>query len=369
MELNIVKEAFDRVTKKQKLSRSKAQEVIDQIDQEIEDVLQKLQSGNELNVLNDLKVKLKDSGLLTQMEATQRELNVALSKYTKLVEKTFNPDIAKAYRNTEFDSHALNQIIADHLYRQGLFGAGDCFAAETRDTKLDCETKPTFEEMYRILEAMKRRDLEPALSWAAENSDELRRNGSDLSLRLHGLQFIEILQSRSKEEALEYARAHLSPFAGDHMSEVQKLVACLIWAGRLDRSPYRSVLSPENWDRVAGEFSRQFCGVSGWAHESPLEVAVAAGAQALPALLKFVAVVAGKRRQREDWEAMKELPVPVEIGREFQFHSVFVCPVSKEQSTEENPAMMMKCGHVISKQSVTKMSKNGTRSSTFFFAF
>jgi hypothetical protein len=58
---------------------------------------------------------------------------------------------------------------------------------------------------------------------------------------------------------------------------------------------------------------------------------------------------------------MKQLPVPVELDREFQFHSIFVCPVLKEQSTDENPPMLMQCGHVLCKQSINKMSKNGSK--------
>ena len=65
MELTAIKDAFDRVTKKQKLSSSKAQEVFDLINKEMKQTLQKLQSSNgcESQVdckssLAELKVKL-----------------------------------------------------------------------------------------------------------------------------------------------------------------------------------------------------------------------------------------------------------------------------------------------------------------------
>ena len=53
--------------------------------------------------------------------------------------------------------------------------------------------------------------------------------------------------------------------------------------------------------------------------------------------------------------AQIEIPLPVEN----RYHSVFACPVSKEQSTEQNPPMMMSCGHVITKDSLQKLSKQG----------
>ena len=58
---------------------------------------------------------------------------------------------------------------------------------------------------------------------------------------------------------------------------------------------------------------------------------------------------------------MKQLPVPVDLGKEFQFHSIFVCPVSRDQASEENPPMLLLCGHVLCKQSISKLSKSSTR--------
>ncbi|KAK9134184.1 hypothetical protein Syun_013514 [Stephania yunnanensis] len=360
MELSTIKDAFDRVTKKQKLSSSKAQEVIDQLRRELEEALEKLQSANsqsavdEKSVLTELHKKLIEMGPLNQLEGSQKELNVGLSKYVKLLEKSFNPEIAKAYRNVEFDLHTVNQIIANHFYRHGLFDLGDCFINEAGVDSL----KTPFMEMYKILEDMRSRNLDSALNWAAAHHDTLLQKGSSLELKLHRLQFVEILQKGNRAEALQYARVHLAPFASVNMVEIQKLMACLLWAGRLDCSPYAEYLSPEHWEKLTEELIQQFCSLFGQSYKSPLGVTVAAGVQALPTLLKLANVMAPKK---QDWQAMKQLPVPVDLGKEFQFHSVFVCPVSRDQGSDENPAMLMPCGHVLCKQSIAKLAKSGTR--------
>lgn len=362
--MELIKDAFERVTKKQKLSCSKNQEVLDLIDQEIKQTLQKIQS-NECasqvdfkSTIAELKNKLKDIAPLSQTESTQKELNLALSKYPKLLEKSFNPDIAKAYRNIEFDAHTVNEIIGSHFYRQGLFELGDCFLSEAGEPESTAAMKSQFQEMFQIVEAMKCQNLEPALKWAIANSDKLKPNGSDLLLQLHSLQFMGILQKGDKYGAIAYAKTCLAPFASDHMAEFQKLMVSILWAGKLDMSPYFHLLSKANWEKVIGELTRQFCNILGQSYESPLSMTIAAGVQGLPPLLKFMNVMVGKKNE---WQTMKQLPVPVELDREFQFHSIFVCPVSKEQATDENPPMLMSCGHVLCKQSITKMSKNGTK--------
>ncbi|KNA09823.1 hypothetical protein SOVF_150030 [Spinacia oleracea] len=364
MELKAVKDAADHVTKKQKLCSSKCQEAIEQIGQEIEQALLKLQSTDASTsypdhkaILADLKTKLKDMANVSQLESSQKELNGPLSKYPKQLEKSFNPDISKAYRNVDFDIHTINEIIASHLYREGLFEVGDCFANEAGEEEATALKSP-FIEMYHIHQAMKSRDLEPALKWASANCEKLKQSGSDLELKLHRLQYVEILQNQGRDDALKYARTFLSPFASSHMAEIQKLMACLLWAGKLDASPYSDLLAPINWEKLGDEFTRQFCNLLGQSFESPLGVSVAAGVEGLPTLLKLMNVMMGKK---QEWQSMKQLPVPIELDKEFQFHTIFVCPVSRDQATEENPPMLMSCGHVLCKQSITKLSKSSTK--------
>lgn len=358
MDLNAIKDAFDRVTKKQKLSSSKSLEVIEQIGQQIELALSRIQSHSDHKVIvTELKTKLKEIAPLTQLEGTHKELNVALSKYPKLLEKSFNPDISRACRNVDFDIHTVNLIIASHFYREGLFDLGDCFVNEAGEPPEVADKKSAFEEMYNILEAMKARDLGPALNWATTNREKLRENGSHVELKLHRLQFMETQQKQGRDEALKYARAYLAPFADTHMAEIQKLMASLLWAGRLESSPYSELLSPAHWDNLGQELAREFCNLLGQSYMSPLGVTIGAGVQGLPTLLKLMNVMTGKK---QEWQNMKQLPVPVDLGGEYQFHSVFVCPVSRDQASEENPPMLMSCGHVLCKQSITKLSKNNS---------
>lgn len=365
MEFKTIKNAFDRVSKKQKLASSKTQEVIEQIHQEIEEALEKLKSADDTasqlspsSILNELDTKFKDIGPLGQLEDAQKELNIALTKYPKLLEKSLIPDISKAYRNVEFDTHTVNHIIASHFYRQGLFDIGDQFITESREPDAG-SMKSSFLEMHQILSAMRNRNLEPALNWANTNRDKLKESGSDLELKLHRLQFVQILQKGTRDEALKYARSFLAPLASNHMAEIQKLMICLLWAGKLDRSPYSESLSASHWDRVAEELTRQFCNLLGQSYKSPLSVTVAAGVQGLPPILKMMnAMMTGKK---QDWQTVKQLPVPLDLDSDFQFHSIFVCPVGKEPATEENPPMLMSCGHVLCRQSIMKMSKNSSK--------
>ncbi|KAG2704877.1 hypothetical protein I3843_05G026300 [Carya illinoinensis] len=365
MELTTIKDAFDRVNKKQKLSSSKSQEVIDQVGREIEQALEKIQSADDptspfdqKSILTDLVLELNAIDPLHQLEGPQKELNLNLSKYQKLLERFFNPDISKAYRNVDFDLHIVNQILASHFYREGLFDLGDSIlndAGEPEATVL----KSQFLDMHQILEAARLRNLEPALKWASTNREKLKQNGSKIELKLHQLQFLDVLQKGTRADAVIYARTYLAPFYSLHKKEFQKLMCCLLWAGRIGSAPYPEITSPTHWENLTEELTREFCSLLGHSYGSPLGVAISAGIEGLPTLLKLASVMSAKK---QEWQAMKQLPVPVELGKEFQFHSIFVCPVSRDQGSEENPPMLMPCSHVLCKQSIMKLSKSGTRS-------
>ncbi|KAJ7968350.1 Protein RMD5 like A [Quillaja saponaria] len=364
MELNTIKDAFHRVAKKQKLSSNKSQEVIDQVGHEIEQALAKIQSAqdpplpfDQKSILTELKLKLNSINALNQLEGSQKDLNITFSKYQKLLERALTPDISKGYRNVDFDFHIVNQIIASHFYHQGLFDLGDSIINEAGEPDATA-LRSQFLEMHQILEAMRVRNLQLALNWVSAYREKLVQNGSDLELKLHRQQFVEVLQNGTRADALRYARTYLAPFASLHKDEFQKLMGCLLFAGRLDSSPYSELTSPIHWEKLSEELTRQFCTLLGQSYSSPLSVAVAAGVEGLPTLLKLANVMAAKK---QEWQAMKQLPVPVELGKEFQFHSIFVCPVSRDQGSEENPPMLMPCLHVLCKQSIMKLSKSSTR--------
>ncbi|PPD83115.1 hypothetical protein GOBAR_DD19944 [Gossypium barbadense] len=364
MELDTLKDAFDRVVKRQKLSSFRSQEIVDQVGHEIEQALAKIKAINDplspvhlKSILSELKLKLNTVGPLNLLEGLQKERNINFSKYPKLLEKSFNPDISKAYRDVDFDFHLVNQIVANHFYQQGLFDLGDCLIDEAGEPEA-IAIRSHFLEMYQVLEALKVKNLGPALNWITLNREKLNQNGSMLELKLHRLQFVEIVKKGTKADALSYARTHLAPFASLHMNEFQKLVVCIIWVGKLDSCPHAELMAPTHWDEFTQEIIKQFCSLVGQSYWSPLSVAIAAGIKGLPTLLKLANVMAAKR---QEWQEMKQLPVPVELGKELQFHSIFVCPVSRDQGSEENPPMLMPCQHVLCNQSIMKLSKNTSR--------
>lgn len=45
----------------------------------------------------------------------------------------------------------------------------------------------------------------------------------------------------------------------------------------------------------------------------------------------------------------------LDVGPAFQYHSTFVCPVTREQGSASNPPVMLKCGHLISTSAMERI--------------
>ena len=158
--------------------------------------------------------------------------------------------------------------------------------------------------------------------------------------------------------ALDYAKREFQNFRGRYSHEIQQLMGAMAFSSNLEDSPYRNIFNNTTaWDEVATSFTREFCSLLKLSADSPLYIAATAGAIALPTLQKLQTIM---QQKRTEWTTENELPVEIPLPPAYQFHSIFVCPVSKEQTTDRNPPMMMPCGHVVAEESLERLSK-GTR--------
>jgi len=222
-----------------------------------------------------------------------------------------------------------------------------------------------FSNMYHILSQLKENhNLQPAIDWARSNAAALEARGSNLEFELCRLQFVNLFLDRRDEDryefdapmrALQYAQKEFQSFRGRYLIEIQQLIGAIPFCSNLEESPYSMrFINSTTWDEVATLFTREFCSLLELSADSPLYVAATAGAIALPTLLKLQAI---QKQKRTEWTSQNELPVETPLPPSYRFHSIFVCPVSKEQSTDQNPPMMLPCCHVIAQESLQKLSK------------
>jgi len=116
------------------------------------------------------------------------------------------------------------------------------------------------------------------------------------------------------------------------------------------------VLDDSLWHEICDLFVKDACALLGLGVESPLSVAVNAGCKTLPGLLNIKQVMQ-QRQVAGVWNNAKdELPIEIDLGSDCRFHSIFACPILRQQTTDSNPPMRLTCGHCISRDALSKLS-------------
>ncbi|XP_050530561.1 E3 ubiquitin-protein transferase RMND5B-like isoform X1 [Daktulosphaira vitifoliae] len=357
-----------------------------------------------------------------KLATEHRELHSTVSKVGKAIDRNFISDFAATSREDVFSSQKktdlVNHIISQHFYRQGMWDIADELSKEA-GIKVECGQREPFAKLNHILESLKKKDIIPALEWAQENRSQLemqmyppyplvRRvsstshlpiripyhakrtkfNGgimkprpktkkvkrielarkilqqfyksSSLEFKLHQLAFLTLVQKGVdyQTKAVAYARANFGQFIDKHEKDIQQMMGMLLFVPQgINQSPYSFMIQNNMWTEVNELFTRDACMLLGLSVESLLNVSINAGCMALPALLNIKQVMQ-QRQVTGIWSGKDELPIEIDLDSEHRYHSMFACPILRQQSSDNNPPMRLICGHVISKDALHKLGNS-----------
>ncbi|KAJ2723191.1 hypothetical protein GGI07_002826 [Coemansia sp. Benny D115] len=351
----------EKLAKHQHSSSQKALSSITAAINALTAVKAQLSADTQLPANNELLAAARKATENAQSTASEqlKELYTNVAKYGKHVEKTFKLDLGAVAGSRAFEdkNDELGQAVLLHFLREGEFDVARTFASETGLSAED-SVRERLEAMHEVVSQMTaaEHNLDGALEWTLAHRQELlRRNlGVGLEFCLRRLRFLQLVEMGQTVDALKYAREWFPAFADTEAEEIEHLMGIFIYARRLHSSPYADMFAEQRWEDGARMFAAAFCALQGLAVESPLSITVRAGANALPVVCKVSGLL---RDRRVEWSQQDELPVEVPLPSSMRFHSVFACPVSKEQATATNPPMMLPCGHVICRASLEKLAR------------
>ncbi|THH32103.1 hypothetical protein EUX98_g2081 [Antrodiella citrinella] len=294
------------------------------------------------------------------VDERQKEVYNSLARYGKALDKRFTvplPSYSPLFASAESVA-ALERTIAQHFLRTGQFRTAEVFVEES-GINVSPELQDNFAELHEIISSLRQNDIGPALEWAECNRSFLLFRSSPLEFYLHRSQYMRLLLANNDQAALIYAQTNLQRFYDGHAPEIQRLMNCMVFLppSRLRGSPYADLTHPSLHSDLEPMFAKEYCANLGMSRQVPLRVVGdIGGGGALARIEKGRKVM---RERKSEWSQADELPIEIPLGPENRYHSIFACPVSKEQSTEQNPPMMMSCGHVITRDSLQKLSKPG----------
>ena len=280
-----------------------------------------------------------------------RETYAYISRLHKDIEKQFtlDPDVLSTQSAVPFPQPLLDRIVAQQLVLEG--SAESC--EELQQLRGLEVISPNIRSQYlgimMLVKCLDEGNIDQALSQPHDPPLD-----PHLLFQLHKLKFVRILKSQPAQAAIEYAKSYFEAFTTTDKGEIERLMGALIFANNLADSPYRDLTKPDFESRIVKEVMLSACKSIGLPITTSLETVISAGIQALPQLAQSVPLLGDQL-----WHA--QFPFELKLTPDLRFHSLCVCPVSKEVVGPDNPPMLLPCGHVICQHSLESLAKSFPR--------
>lgn len=248
----------------------------------------------------------------------------------------------------------LDRIIVDYLLRAGYNRSAQELTAGSK--LADLVDEHIFHNAQGILDALAAHDCGPALAWCDENRSKLRKFRSKLEFRLRVQEFVEHVRRGARAEAIAHARAHLAPFAAQHMAELQRAVATLAFGPKTACPAYAPLFADSAWAALRDAFLRDLYRHHNLTPEPLLAIHLQAGLSALKTPLAYQPGCS-----REDplhLPAFQALARGLPLAKHVRSH--LICAVTKQAMDETNPPMVLPNGYVYSQRAVEAiMARHG----------
>ena len=344
------------------------------------------------NELRKLKLIPKVNRICNSYYHKYKELNKKVDENIKGVNYLNNKNLIKFIGN--IDEKLIKELIVEHLIRKGNAKTVQRYLEESK-LELDTLTKDImiFQEYYDIINDLNDNKIKKLYDWCTKNRDILLKNtenmngnkskdenmeNKDIYFECVKYSYNLLLEDDSKtvEDCVEFTRKHFKPFISDknYIKEISKLMTKLLFRKTNKESSEINTESKieeknkgegnkEGLEFIKNLFIETFLKLNHKSRDDTLNTVLLAGRFVLPQVVESEEKLA-KDKDKKNMEVDKEknqLMYSLELPEELIFHDIFVCPVSKEIASADNPPIRLNCGHCICKNSFDKIEKTGVR--------
>ena len=297
--------------------------------------------------------------LVNKLHALKNKSNDALDQEkTKLfhIQKrvSYLKDQSDSKKSIIWKHHRLNRILVDHFLRNGYYDSA-IMLAETSEVQHLVDTEQ-FSAAKQVEKTLKEKNPAVCLQWCHSNKSKLKKLQSTLELNVRIQEFVELVKSEERKDALIYARKHFSGNTPDSLAipEIQKTVmALLAFKPNTEIKRYKELFDATRWDLLVEQFRRENLSLYQLNSQSTLEIVLQSGLASLKTPHCF-----HEDEQKRDCPVCNRLfnklakPLPFAHSS----HSRLLCNHTGYQMNEHNPPMMLPNGHVYSETAIHRLS-------------
>lgn len=326
------------------------------IENDIDQAILQLRGGSSADVAQ----------ILHGVKMREREINRHINRAAKLIDKAYpceisTEDLAKITAlETAENKSLLDFAVFVHLMQQDPEAA--LAMIEECDT-LESDAKETYVNLaycFDMTDQLKLGSFDPVLEWL--ENDLFLSDDQKLELNFD-IQRANILltfsKTRDRQLAITQIRETLIQYFDKRESDIAELPTVIaIWDAPKGNSTYGEDLTQRSLSALSKLVREIYYRELQLSPISPLPKAYFAGSECLRAYPKALKLI---KSRNATWTTTTQLPMEVPLPPDLCFHPVFVCPISKEETSKDNPPVRLNCGHIFAKSSTDELLKYSPR--------
>ncbi|KAG0363028.1 GID complex subunit containing RING finger motif [Mortierella sp. AD032] len=246
----------------------------------------------------------------------------------------------------------LNRILIDYMLRDGFRETATLLAkSEHIEDLVDIEL---FVQSAKVEQALMRQSCAECLQWCKENNSSLKKIKSTLEFSLREQEFIELARERRSQEAIAYAKKHLTPWKDTHLKEISHVMGLLAFPPETKCHPYKRLYDKARWNDLIAQFRSNNFALQFFTPEPLLNVTLQAGLSALKTPMCYQADHRNINCPVCDPETLGALATDLPLSH--HFNSSIVCRISGQIMNEDNLPMALPNGYVYSYNALAEMA-------------
>ncbi|XP_060064943.1 E3 ubiquitin-protein transferase MAEA-like [Ylistrum balloti] len=237
----------------------------------------------------------------------------------------------------------LDRMLVEYFLRSGYYNTAIKLAQHS-DIE-DLTNIDLFLTSKQVEESLLRRETTPCLNWCYDNKSKLRKMKSTLEFKLRQQEFIELVRSNQRMEAVRHARKYFVNLEEDQLSDVQRVMGLLAFPSDTSITSYQDLLDDKRWQDLVQQFRYENFKLHQLNQSSVFAVSLQAGLSALKTPFCYKGEHEGRNA---------DCPVCVknlnELARPLPYahcaNSKLICTITGLPLNEHNPPMSLPNGHV-----------------------
>ncbi|KAF2901307.1 hypothetical protein ILUMI_04885 [Ignelater luminosus] len=173
----------------------------------------------------------------------------------------------------------LDRMVVEYFLRNGYYNSAITLAEKS--TIKDLTNIDIFLTSREVEKSLANHETSKCLAWCYDNRSKLRKLKSNMEFNLRIQEFVELIRSDRRIDAIKHARKHFPSFEEEHLSTIQKVMALLAFPVTTEIPSYKVLFDENRWDTLIEEFRHENYRLFQLASQSVFTVALQAGLSAL----------------------------------------------------------------------------------------